>query len=468
MQSDSEAGPFGLRGFLWRLVKTTACVAVILAVLSLIPLEVLFLLISPMIVMTIVVVAILALMVRLYRKGRHQTIIHIVLSLVLLTALQFAAMAWDAQRALALEHRQILAPQHAHRLVVFGWTRRSCLSQCIELLAKSEWQPAGNLPETGEWAVFEAAKGEACYAPERRKSHLEFLEAGVSDLCAARTIRPAGDSALMIRMNYSYGWFGPTGGMPSYVPRSYSGWVYEVYERSDGEERLLGRWLTGHIRSLSYWFGLVGLDGWKIGERFTPAQFYSAALKAPIVGGRFPGESALPPLFGQLNQYLSDPKLGEKARRALGALAMMNNNGDLATVEHWAADMLASTDAGHILAGLQLLAALPESDLRRFEPRLLPLLHHEDDEVVILAMMIARRSSKEGQSAAIPGLVARARHVPADRLDDYVYLLVRLTGSDAHSGTLSEVLNVRIAEARSTSPSDPNLVRKLERVLDDL
>ena len=377
-------------------------------------------------------------------------------------------MAWDAQRATALEQRQILTPQRVHRLVVFDWTRRSCFDQCIELLAKTDWQPAGNLPETGEWAVFEAARGEACYAPERRKSHLEFLEAGFSDLCAARTIRPAGDSALMIRMHYSYGWFGPTGGMPSYVPRSYSGWVYEIYERSDGEERLLGRWLTGHIRPLSYWFGLVGLDGWTIGERFTPAQFYSVALKAPIVGGRFPGESALPPLFAQLKPYLSDPKLGEKARRALGALAVMNNNGDLATVERWSADMLASTDTGHILAGLQLLAALPESDLRRFEPRLLPLLHHEDDEIVILAMMIARRSSEEGQSAAIPGLVARARHVPVDRLDDYVYLLRRLRGSDAHSGMLSEVLNARIAEARSASPSDPNLVRKLERVLDDL
>jgi hypothetical protein len=468
MQSDVEAGPFRLRGFLWRLVKTMACVAGILTLLSLIPAEVLFVLISPMIVMTIVVVAILALMVRLYRKGRHQTIIHIVLSLVLLSALQFAAMAWDAQRALALEQRQILAPQRAHRLVVFDWTRRSCLSQCIELLAKTDWQPAGNLPETGEWAVFEAARGEACYAPERRKSHLEFLEAGFSDLCAARTIRPSGDSALMIRMHYSYGWFGPTGGMPSYVPRSYSGWVYEVYERSDGEERLLGRWLTGHIRPLSYWFGLIGLDGWKIGEHFTPAQFYSMALKAPIVGGRFPGESALMPLFDQLKPYLSDPKLGEKARRALGALAVMNNNGDLATVEHWAADMLASTDAGHILAGLQLLAALPESDLRQFEPRFLPLLHHEDDEVVILAMMIVRRSSDEAQSAAIPGLVARARYVPVDRLDDYVYLLQRLRGSDAHSGMLSEVLKARIAEARSASPSDPNLIRKLERVLDDL
>ena len=464
MQSDGKAGPTGseLRRSLWRLTKTMAWVIGILALLTLIPLDFPFLLI----VVGIVVLAVLGFMVYLYRRGRRQAIIDVILSVALLSALQFAAMTWDAHRAAALEQRQILAPQRAHRLVVFDWTR--CLDQCIELLAKTDWQPAGNLPDTGEWAVFEAASGEACNAPERRKSHLEFLEAGFSDLCATRTVRPAGGSALMIRTYYSYGWFGPTGRMPSHVPRSYSGWLYEVYERSDGEERLLGRWLNGQIQPLSYWFGLVGLNGWKIGERFTQTQFYSAVLKAPMVGGRFPGESALPPLFEQLKPYLSDPKLGEKARRALGALAVMNNKGDLATVERWAADMLASTDAGYVLAGLQLLAALPESDLRRFEPRLLSLLHHEDDEVVILAMMIARRSSTEGQLAAVPQLVARARHVPVDRLDEYVYLLQRLKGFDAHSGTLSKILNGRIAAARSASPADPTLVRKLERVLNDL
>ena len=465
MQSDGEAGPTGSRGFLWGLAKTTALVAGILALLTLIPLDLPFL---PIIAMAIVVLAVLGLMVRLYRQGRRQTICQIVLSLVLLSGVQFAAMAWDAQRATALEQRQILAPERVHRLVVFDWTRRSCFDQCIELLAKTDYQPAGNLPETAEWAVFEAASGEACYAADRRKSHLEFLEAGFSDLCAARDVRPAGDSALMIRMYYSSGWFGSRRTMPSYVPRSFSGWIYEIYERSDGEERLLGRWLNGHIRPLSYWFGMVGLNGWKIGERFRPAQFYSAALNAPIVGGRFPGDSALPPLFAQLEPYLSDARFGPKARRAFGALAVMNNKGDLDTVTRWAADMLASPHKGHILAGLELLAALSASDLARFGPQLRALLQHEDFEIVMLAMMIARRSSEEEQSAALPELVARARNVPVDQLDEYISLLRRLKGFNVHSDALPEILNARIAEARSASPSDPNQVRRLERLLDDL
>jgi hypothetical protein len=468
MQGDVEVGPIGLGGLLWRLAKTLASVAGILALLSLIPLDVPFVPLFPIVVMAVVVLAFLALMFRFYRQGRRETIVHIVLSLVLLSALQFAMMARDAQRAAALEQRQILAPSRPHRLVVFDWTRQSCFDQCIELLAKTDYRPAGNLPDTAEWAVFEAARGVACYAVGQRKSHLQFLEAGFSDRCAVREIRPAGDSALMIRMYYSSGWFGSRRAMPRYVPRSFDGWVYEIYERSDGSERLLGRWLNGHIRPVSYWFAVVGLNGWKVGERFRPAQFYSAALNAPIVGGRFPGDSTLPPLFDQLAPYLADPKLGAKARRAFGALAVMNNKGDLDTVTRWATDMLASTHKDHVLAGLELLAALPKNDLRRFDPRLVQLLHHEDHDIVILAMMIARKSSQELQSAALPALVARAKIVPVDQLDDYVYLLQRLAESKAHASALSEILIARIAEARSASPPDPDRVRKLEWVLEDL
>ena len=315
-------------------------------------------------------------------------------------------------------------------------------------------------------------RGEACRTAERRKSYLEFLEAGFSDLCAKPDVHPAGDLALVVRMYYSEAWFGSTGAMPSYVPRSYSGWVYEIYERSDGAERLLGRWLDGHIRPLSYWFGLVGLDGWKIGEHFVPAQFYSAALHAPIVGGRFPGDSVLPPLFSQLEPFLSDPHLGAAARRAFGALAVLNNKGDLDTVARWATDMLASPQPSHILAGLELLAAIPEDDLRRFEPRLIALLHHQDLHVVMMAMAIARRLPDDGEtqsvSVVLPDLVARARRVPVDELDEYVYALRRQAGFKARSEALAEILKVRIAEAKSASPSDQSQVLKLERLLDDL
>jgi hypothetical protein len=470
MQSDGGLGPngIGLRGFLWRLAKTTVWVAGVLALMTLIPLDVPFVPVFPIIVMTIVVLAVLGLLVHLYRQGRRQTILHFVLALVILSALQFAAMAWDAQRVAALERRQILVPSQAHRLVVFDWTRQSCFDQCIELLAKTDYQPAGNLPETTEWAVFEAARGEACSAAGSRKSRLEFLEAGFSDLCAVRKIRPAGDGALIIRSHYASGWFGSRGAMPSHIPRSFSGWVYEIYERSNGEQRTLGRWLNGRIRPLSYWFGVVGLDGWKVGERFEPAQFYSAALKAPIVGGRFPGDSALPPLFAQLEPYLSDPRFERKTRRAFGALAVMNNKGDLATVKRSAAAMLANAKPSHILTGLELLAALPRSDLGRFEAPLLALLHHENNEVVMMAMTIARKLPGKSALAALPDLVARAKRVPIKQLDDYVYMLRGQVGLEAHSETLTEILKVRITEARSGSPSEQRDVRKLERLLNDL
>jgi hypothetical protein len=470
MRSDGGSGPTGtgLRGFLWRLAKTTVWVAGVLALMTLIPLDVPFVPAFPIVVMTIVVLAVFGFLVHLYRQGRRQTILHFALALVILSALQFAAMAWDAQRAAALEQRQILAPSQTQRLVVFDWTRQSCFDQCIELLAKTDYQPAGNLPETAEWVVFEAARGEACRAADNRKSHLEFLEAGFSDLCAVRKFRPSGDSALIVRSHYSSGWFGSRGAMPSYVPRSFSGWIYEIYERSNGEERLLGRWLNGHILPLSYWFGVVGLDGWKVRERFEPAQFYSAALNAPVVGGRFPGDNVLPPLFTQLEPYLSDPRFGPKARRAFGALAVMNNKGDLDTVTRWAAGLLASTHESHILAGLEMLAALPASDLRRFEPQLLTLLHHEDDEIVMMAMTIVRKLPGESALTALPDLVARAKRVPIKQLDGYVNALRKQVGFEAYADTLSGILKVRIAEARSGSPSDQRVARRLERLLNDL
>ena len=147
MQSDGETGPIGigLRRFLWRLAKAMASVVAVLALLTLIPLDFPFL----VIVIAIVVFAVAVLTVCLYLQGRRQTIIDVALSLVLLSAVQYAAMAWDAQRARALEQRQIQPPQHAYRVVVFDWTRRSCFDQCMELLAKTDYQPAGNLLETG-------------------------------------------------------------------------------------------------------------------------------------------------------------------------------------------------------------------------------------------------------------------------------------------------------------------------------
>jgi hypothetical protein len=54
--------------------------------------------------------------------------------------------------------------------------------------------------------------------------------------------------------------------------------VFELLERTDGQDSLLGRWVTVAVPPASDWAYLWGLREFRVGDRFSPGDFYAEAL----------------------------------------------------------------------------------------------------------------------------------------------------------------------------------------------
>lgn len=268
--------------FVWRLAKVAVVVAGGIAVLTLIPEEAATWLVVYL--FPIILVVVTALLIYLWRTGRRQTIMLTVLAIGLLSLAQLGLMKWDAERIATFDQREFLPAQRAHESVVSYWGYSTCFDLCIEILTKTNYRPVSEIRFHKEWKTFSLAKGPACQLAENRRSHLALLSAGIPDSCATSSTESIGDTALVVKSGYRrYG--GSPRSLPEGMPSSFDGIVYELYERNDGRERLLGRWVGGYVRPLSYWFGLVGLRGWKVRDDFQASEFYGAALHAELLGG---------------------------------------------------------------------------------------------------------------------------------------------------------------------------------------
>jgi hypothetical protein len=276
------AAGFRLIRFVWRFAKVAGVVAGIIAVLTLIPEEAATWLVVYL--FPVILIAIVALPLYLWRTGRGQTIVLTVLAVALLSLAQFGLMTRDAERIAALDQREFLPTQRAHDFVVSYWGYSACFELCVEILTKTNYRPASEIRIHKEWKTFSLTKGHACTLAENRRSHLALLSAGIADGCATSASEPIGDTALVVKSGYRRG--GSSRSLPEGMPSSFDGHVYELYERNDGQERLLGRWVDGYVRPFSYWFGLVGLRGWKVGDNFQAPDFYGAALHADLTSGR--------------------------------------------------------------------------------------------------------------------------------------------------------------------------------------
>ncbi|NJM91293.1 MAG: hypothetical protein HC861_00145 [Rhodospirillaceae bacterium] len=276
------AAGFRLIRFVWRLAKVAVVVAGVIAVLTLIPEEAATWLVVYL--FPVILIAIVALALYLWRTGRGQTIVLALIAAGLLSLAQFGVMKRDAERIAALDQREFLPTQRAHDFVVSYWGYSTCFELCLEILTKTRYRPVSEIRFHKEWKTFRLIKGPACTLAENRRSHLALLDAGIADSCATSASEPIGDTALVVKSGYRRGKSARS--LPEGMPASFDGIVYELYERNDGQERLLGRWVGGYVRPLSYWLGLVGLRGWKVGDDFQASEFYGAALHADLTDGQ--------------------------------------------------------------------------------------------------------------------------------------------------------------------------------------
>ena len=251
--------------------------------------------------------------------------------------------------------------------------------------------------------MLELRQGPTCADPDTRKSYVAFLQAGFLDVCAVEISQLAETDPLTIKAFHRSGSRGTQGG----IPRTFIGSIYELHEIGEGEDQLLGRWAEGYIRPLSYWFGLVGLGRWTVGEPFEQHEFFAAALQVPLVGGGYPGGADLDDVFDRLDALPADPTLAREIQRAYETLAAVagEDGGDL--LSRRAGRLLNSTRTDQILHGFELLQPW-KVDVQSVAPRVIELLDHQDPQVVIAALGLIYKLPKEDRHKLRAKLVAFA------------------------------------------------------------
>jgi hypothetical protein len=146
-----------------------------------------------------------------------------------------------------------------------------CDADCVRILASSSYSLARKAEVVFKgWRLFRRGEGDACLAEGQRQSAAMFLAAGFDGMCAIQSNVPDVPDGLLLRVRH----LGRNRTEATGVPAAFAGSVYEIIERTDGRDRLLGRRLDGYV-SLPTEQHVV------IGPRIEPEEFLATASKTP-------------------------------------------------------------------------------------------------------------------------------------------------------------------------------------------
>ena len=181
-------------------------------------------------------------------------------------------MLFEARQILTLDQRQFLPAQNQHQIVAIENSVLSghegfeaCRDMCEQILFKSRYVPAVSDRKGQAWRVYRLARGQACV-------DATFVSRLYGDSCIVMTYQRAISDALVIRENYEQDQSEVRRSLPS---RST---VYEFLERTNGQESLLGRWITSDVPPASDWAYMWGLREFRVGDPISPQEFYAEAL----------------------------------------------------------------------------------------------------------------------------------------------------------------------------------------------
>jgi hypothetical protein len=183
---------------------------------------------------------------------------------------------FEAQQILALDQRQFLPAQNQHEIVAIENSVLSehegfeaCRDMCEQILFKSRYVPAVSDRKGQAWRVYRLAHGQACV-------DAAFVSRLYGDSCIVMAYQRAIPNALVVRENYEQD--------QSEIRRSlpYRSTVYEFLERTDGQDSLLGRWVTSEVPPASDWVYMWGLREFRVGDPIDPQAFYAEALGIPM------------------------------------------------------------------------------------------------------------------------------------------------------------------------------------------
>jgi hypothetical protein len=214
-----------------------------------------------------------------------------VLGPILLVSLTCAAGAFFmfvSDRAVHASATQSIEPaSRPHGVLMADGGAGGCDAECVGILASSSYSVAHKAEQAFKgWRLFRRGEGDACLAEAQRQSASMFDAAGFRGMCALQSNVPDVPDGLLLRIRHlGRSWWGPTG-----VPAAFGGSVYEIIERTDGRDRLLGRRLDGTIalplpQSVAIFIAFsLGLEAERhvvAGPRIEPEGFLAAASRTP-------------------------------------------------------------------------------------------------------------------------------------------------------------------------------------------
>lgn len=301
--------------------------------------------------------------------------------------LQIAAQQAQAavDEAAALNVYPFAAPSRQHDIVLIADSSNNrddgmCSLTCMQIVLASQQAVALPDPASAEWRVYRRGTGlEFCRQPAQIKSYVALLAAGYVDSCIVMAREAPRNTALVIRENHS-----DDAPVKRLLPKGVRGWVPELYERIDGQDRLLGRIVLGKVQPPL-------LSDRK--PAATPLQmslpaFYAAALKLPI-GDAIPTTDAeMAAVLSSLEALFSDSEIGSAARNTFRKI------GHIAKSEAGAAPLRAtlerfwqSDDPALIILGLQTIYSMQPAGAEFAKPAIARFMASDNVDIMKAAVL---------------------------------------------------------------------------------
>lgn len=206
----------------------------------------------------------------------------ILVSLACATAVFYTHVSDRAVHAFATQ--SIEPASRPHSVLMTDGDSGECDADCARILASSSYSLARKQEQVFKgWRLFRRGEGDACLAEGQRQSASMFVAAGFRGMCALQSTVPDVTDGLLLRVRH----LGRNRTEATGVPAAFAGSVYEIIERTDGRDRLLGRRLDGYV-SLPipmavaiFSSGLVSEQHVVIGPRIEPGEFLATASSTP-------------------------------------------------------------------------------------------------------------------------------------------------------------------------------------------
>jgi hypothetical protein len=172
-----------------------------------------------------------------------------------------------------------------HSVLMTDGDSGACDAECVRILASSSYSVAHKTePAFKGWRLFRRGEGDACLGESQRQSASMFVAAGFRGMCAIQSNVPDITDGLLLRVRHL------ARGAATDLPAAFAGSVYEIIERTDGRDRLLGRRLDGYVSLpipaavaifISFSLGLVTEQHVVSGPRIEPQEFLATAGNTP-------------------------------------------------------------------------------------------------------------------------------------------------------------------------------------------